>query len=157
MENPRVVPIMAEEYKPKQLQSLGFDWELLIRGGLTVKTFPEVYRLWGSALFEVFVKDLGSLMQLCSDDISQLPGLKISVDDLSQKVLASDLIAAKLPPVCFLAMGFSVEDWVTKMKLDNLSFLDQATIDHWKEEGDNKIAFEHYFPAKKNLTWRRRR
>jgi len=158
LENPKVAPIMAAEYTPKQLESLGFDWELLIRGGLTVKTFPEVYRLWGSSLFQVFVKDLDSLMQLCSGDISQLPGLNISVNDLSLKVQANDLIAAELPPVCFLALGFSVEDWVNKLKLDTVAFLDQATIDHWKEEGDNKIAFEHYFPTqKKNLTWRRRR
>lgn len=151
-EDPKIVPLMANNYSAAQMLTLGFTWKLLLRGGLTQKTFSEVYKEWGISFFEKFVSSLEDLLELCSQDISQLPDLHVSPQDLSLKLRASDLIKAGLTPVSFLQFGFSVEEWYEILGLRDISFLDPATIEHWKNQEGNKAAFEHYFPLYKDAS-----
>ena len=149
-EEPNIVPILIQEgqYTSLQLKQLGFHWELLIQGGLSENTFQVIYPILGKDFIDTFVVDLSSLLILCSKDITQIPRLMITSSDLGLKIKAADLFEAKMEPRTMVAFGFTIEQWVKDLCLQesNLSTWSNDSLRELiRHNPEEKVAFDHFF------------
>lgn len=149
-EEPNIVPILILEghYTSLQLKQLGFHWDILIQGGLSENTFVQVYKTLGGDFLETFVVGLSSLLALCSRDITQIPRLKISAEDLGRKVSAAELFAAKMDTKTMINFEFTIEEWAKHLRLQekDLSEMSPDTLrDLIKHDPNEKVAFDHFF------------
>lgn len=150
-EEREIVPILIldGEYTAVQLSKLGFTWDLLIQGGLSERNFKDIYKVLGTSLIETFLKDIQSLLELCSQDIKLVPRLGISADDLGLKITAKDLSRVGMDDRTLIEFGFSVEEWATKLGLgvDQLPS-DQTMLRKFvNDDPVQKEAFDHFYPS----------
>ena len=150
-EDPDIVSVLILEggYSSPQLKQLGFRWDLLIRGGMSERTFPKFYGELGSSFIETFVVDLSSLLTLCSWDITQVPSLGISSADLGRKVSAAELFTAKMDARIMTAFHFTIEQWKEDLCLTShllKSFTTGDLRQVVRGDAQEKVAFDHFFP-----------
>lgn len=117
----KLVLFLAEKtsYSTVQLRELGLRWEHFMRGGLTQKNFPRVYKHYGDSFLTDIVLSIQNILELCSNDAGQFASLELPAESWK-------LLVPKGTPA-FVAMRKA------GLKKEHLGSFDY-TFEEWKDD-----------------------